>query len=255
MRLHVLTGCRELLQPEFLPSETAASLIGPAVRVATAYWISPGYGNKYHGFLQDEPGDCRTQAMALSLKDEFGARFEPLLILTELLDEIDADEQRELPAATAARRSQLTVLSEILACGHIRQLRLYGLALPAKADPDGYWAVPAGIVPGMVRDRIERLRTSTAINIVPEGVETRVIEATTDLSIFSVLYNNSLCNHLALRLAPRLSEHGWTCDLETLAGAIFKILANWNKKGIFLTLPLHADHLDAMTDLVCKRLL
>jgi hypothetical protein len=82
-----------------------------------------------------------------------------------------------------------------------------------------------------------------------------VIEATPDLSIFSTLYNNSLCNHFVLRLAPRLREQGLTCDAETLADAIFRILANWNREGIFLTLPLRTDHLDRVTELVYKGLL
>jgi hypothetical protein len=254
VRLHVLAGCRELLQPAFLAPEMPAGLIGPHVRVATAFWVSPKCGNNYHTFLQDEPGDCRTRTMALALKDGFATRFEPLLVLADLLNEVKSDEQRALPATVADRRSQLTVLSEILACGHVRQLQLYGLALPAKADPDGSWAVPAGIVPGTIRDRIEKLRV-TAVDMGPDAVGTRVIEATSDLPVFSTLYNNSLCNQLVLRLAPRLREQGWTCDPEILAAAIFRILAYWNREGIFLTLPLRADHLDAMTELVYEKVL
>lgn len=251
MRLHVLAGCRELLQPEFLSPEIAADLIGPRVRVATASWVFPQSGNYYHTFLQDHPEDCRTKVMALALKDEFGTRYEPLLVLPELLDEVKPDEQRALLATTIDRRSQLAVLSEILACGHVRQLQLYGLALPAKADPDGSWAVPAGIVPDAVHNRIERL--ASAVDIGPDAVETRVIEAAQDLSAFTTLYNNSLCNHLVRRLAPRFHERGWTCDVETLAGAVSRILAAWNRKGIFLTLPLRSDHLDAMTALVYEK--
>lgn len=251
----MLTGCRELLQPEFLPHEVTGDVIGPTVQVAKAYWISPGLGNKYHCFLQDEPGDRRTQAMALSLMEEFGTRIEPLLVLPELLDEVDADEVRKPPATEAQRRSQRTVLSEILAFGNFRQLRLYGLALPTKADPEECWAVPAGIVPGTVRDRIEKLRTLCAIDMKPESIQAQVIEATPELPIFSTLYNNSLCNNLVLRLVPRLSEQGWTCEPETFACALFKILSNWNRKGIYPTLPLHAHHLDAITEFVYKRLL
>lgn len=250
MRLHVLTGCRELLEPEFLAPEEAAGLIGPGVEIATAYWIAPGFGNKYHGFLQDEPGDGRTEAMAQALKDNFGTRFEPLLVLDELLGEAE-----EGQATAEDRRSQLAVLSEILACGHIRKLRLYGVALPSKADPEGCWAVPAGVVPGTVRERIERLRAASAIDTKLEAVDTRVIEATPDLPAFSTLYNNSVCNHLVLRLAPRLQEHGWAYEPDALAAAISKVLATWNRRGIFLTLPLRAEHLDAMTGLVYEKLL
>jgi hypothetical protein len=233
----------------------AAGLIGPRVRCVTAFWISPKCGNTYHAFLQEEPADCRTKAMALALKEGFGTRFEPLLVLADLLDEVRTDEQRTLPAAAVGRRSQLTVLSEILACGHIQQLQLYGVALPAKADPDGSWAEPAGIVPGTVRDRIEKLRSVSAADHGLDTVETRVIEATPDLPVFSTLYNNSVCNEFALRLAPRLRKQGWISDPQTLEGAIFRIVAGWNKKGIFLTIPLHTEHLDAMTEIIYERLL
>ena len=231
----------------------AAGLIGPRVRVATASWVSPQSGNNYHTFLQDQPGDCRTEVMALALKDEFGTRYEPLLVLPDLLDEVKPEEQRALPATSADRRSQLAVLSEILACGHIRQLQLHGLALPAEADPDGSWAVPAGIVPDAVHNRIERL--ASAVEFGPDAVETRVIEAAPDLPVFTTLYNNSLCNHLVRRLSPRLHEQGWTCDIETLADTVSRIFAAWNRKGIFLTLPLRSDHLDAMTALVYEKVL
>lgn len=255
MQLHVLAGSAELLQPEFLTPEAAAGLIGPRARVAQAFWISPSCGDEYHGFLQGEPGDRRTAVMASALKDGFGTRFEPLLILADLLDEIHPARQRKLPGIAMNLRSQLTVLSEILACGHVRQLHLHGLALPSNADPDESWAVPAGIVPGAVRDRMERLRTAVTGDMGAYAVETRVTEVTPDLPVFNTLCNNSLCAQFARRLEPRLLKHGWAPDPETLARAISGIFSDWNSKGIFLTLPLRPDHLDATEDLIFERLL
>jgi hypothetical protein len=129
------------------------------------------------------------------------------------------------------------------------------LALPAKADPEGSWAVPAGIVRGAVCDRIEKLRSVAIADLGSETVETQVIEATPDLPAFGTLYNNSVGNQFALRLAPRLREQGWTSDVELLPSTIVSILANWNKKGIFPALPLRADDLDAMTKLIYAKLL
>ena len=229
-------------------------MVGPRVRVAMASWISPECDDSYHAFLQDEPEDCRTKVMALSLKDNFGTRFEPLLVLPDLLDEAMSDGRPKLPAAAANRRSQLTVLSEILACGHVRQLQLYGVAVPAKADPDESWAVPAGLVPGTVRERIERLRAVTA-DLGADAIETRVIEATPELPAFGTVYNNALCHQFVSRLAPRLREQGLTCNSEALAAAISGVLEEWSKGGILLDLPLRTDHLDAVTELVYKRLL
>lgn len=254
MRLHVLTGCRELLQPEVLHPEIAAGMVGDRIRVATAFWIAPAFGDSYHDFLQDGGEDSRTGVLAQALKDDFGARFEPLLILPELLDHASPGPRREAPGPATERRSQLEVLSEILACGHVRELYLYGVALPVQADPDACWAIPTGIVPGKVRERIEGLRTASAA-FGPCTVQSRVIEATPDLPAFVTLYNNSLCNQIVRRLRPRLLEQGWACDTEILGRAISRILADRNAEGIFLDLPLRAGHLDAVTELVYKKVL
>jgi len=250
-----LAGSRDLFKPELLAPEIVADLIGPRVRLPQAYWISPTCGDRYHDFLQDEPGDRRTAVMAEALRDEFGTRFEPLLVLADLLDETMHDDQRASPDTAFDRRSQLTVLGEILACGHVRDLHLHGLALPSKADPDGSWAVPAGILPGAVRNRIERLRAAVAAHMESDAVEAHVMEVTPDLPAFNTLYNNAICAQFAYRLEPRLLELGWSSDSEELALAISEILSDWNAKGIFLGLPLLPAHLDRMTELLYKNLL
>jgi hypothetical protein len=225
------------------------------VQTATTAWLSPDRGSDYHAVLQDEPGDRRTEIMALALRDGFGSRFEPLLILPDLLNEVEARGERSVPAVAATRRSQLTVLSEIWTHGHLSQLRLYGLALPASADPEGSWAVPTGIVTSALHDRIERLRTFIVADAGPDAVETEVVEATPDLPVFGTLYDNSVCNQIVLRLVRRLREQGWSSDVEILSRTIGTILATWNKRGISPILPLRADDLDAMTRVVHAKLL
>lgn len=251
MRLHVLTGSRDLLHPEILLPEITADFVDPRARVAQAYWISPKCGDRYHHFLQDEPGDGRTAAMAEALKDGFGTRFEPLLILPDLLQEM----RDNAPPVPEDRRSQLTVVREILACGHVRDVRLHGLALPSKADPDGSWAVPAGIVPGTVRECIERLRKGLVDDAGVESVATRVAEITPDWPAFNSLYNNAVSTQLVLRLEPQLVRDGWSTDREKLGVAISRILAAWNSKGIYLGLPLGQARLDAIALHVYGRLL
>jgi len=255
VRIHVLAGCRDLLKPEILAPEVVADLIGPNVRVANAYWISPRCGDRYHAFLQDEPGDRRIAVMAQALKDGFETRFEPMLILADLLDEGKPDNERGSPGGPPDGRSQREVLSEILDTGHVRRLQLHGLALPSKADPDGSWAVPAGIDQSSVRERIERLRAVVADHLETDAVTTRVLEVNPDHSVFGSFYNNALCNQFARRLEPRMLEHGWAPDFEALAGAISSILSDWNGKGMYVGLPLREDHLESMTDLLFKRLL
>jgi hypothetical protein len=255
MRIHVLAGCRDLLEPEILVPEVAAEVIGPIARVAQAHWIGPECGDQYHDFLQDKPGDRRTAVMAQALKDGFGTRFEPLLILADLLDEDTWDDERVSPGAASNRRSQFEVLSEILDSGHIGHLQLHGLALPSKADPDGAWAIPARIVPGAVRERIERLRAGFAERMEPDAIGTRVLEVTPDLSFFSALYNNALSNHFARRAGSRLLKSGWAPDFKELAGAISSVLSDWNGKGMYLGFPLSEEHLESITDMLVKRLM
>jgi hypothetical protein len=255
MQLHVLAGCHELLRPAILTPEEAASLIGPHVKTATASWLSPRYGSHYHTFLQDEPGDFRTKVMAAALRDEFGTRFEPLLLLPDLLDEIDLTKRATSPSEDTNRRSQATTLLEIWSYGHFDRLRIYSLAVPVKADPDGCWAVTTGIATGPVRDRMENLRNTIATSIATDAIETRTLEATPDLSVFATLYNNSLGNHFALQLAPRLRQHGLTSDLETMPNAIVSILVDWSKKGISPSLSLRSRELDAMATAIYEKLI
>lgn len=247
MRMHVLAGCSELLQPRVFTAEEAQSLIGPRVRTASAAWLGPYPDGAYHAALQEEPGDSRTSVMARALNEEFGSRFEPLLVLPKLLDEANGS------PPTAGKRSQVTVLSEIEAYGHPREILLYGLGLPDEVDPEQAWAVPAGIVSSRVRERIEKLRADGIAQ--GDAVDVRVIEATSDLPAFPVLYANAICNELAQRLMPRLRSLGWAADDGALSKAIAAIVKDWNKKGLAPSLPLRARDLDAVADLVFKKLL
>ena len=114
---------------------------------------------------------------------------------------------------------------------------------------------PAAIVPGKVRDRIERLRGAVMAETHLEAVETRVIEITPDRPLFKALYNNAISNQLVRKLEPRLLEHGWTLDPEALSATIVGMLSDWNERGILAGLPLSSGNFDDMSDLVYNKLL
>jgi hypothetical protein len=228
--------------------EVVAGLIGPDVRVAKAYWLARNVGDEYHDFLQEEPDDRRTVVMAEAMKDGFGTRFEPLLVLPELLDE---DDSRDHPE----RRSQRAVLSEILACGYFEHVSLYGVALSPKSDPQGVWAEPAEIVTPVVAERIENLRAVFTAEIDPGSIATQVIEVSPDLPDFNVLFNNALCNSFASYLQPRMLDAGFAPDVGALAGAICGIVTEWNDRGMFVSWPLSKDHFNGLADTLYNSLM
>jgi hypothetical protein len=234
---------------------TAEQLIGPEVRVAQANWIAPECGDEYHEFLQEAPDDSRTAVMAEALREDFGARHQPLLVLPDLLEEVSRGERPESTETETEHRSQLTVLTEILAAGYVEDVQLHGLALPSKADPDGSWAVPAGTVPGTVRERIESLRLAVSEHIDANSIATHVTEVIPEMPVFNTLYNNALCNEFARRLEPRLIASGWSTDKAVLVSAISKILSNLNGRGVYLGLSLSSERLEEMADFIYKRLL
>lgn len=251
MQLHVLAGCSELLRPTYLSPEAAAGLVGPRVRIPRAFWISPRCGDRYHEFLQGHPGDRRTQVMAAAMNDDFGTRFEPLLILPGLLDELG--DQR--PHAHLDQRSQLTVLTEILECGHVQRLQLHALALPSSTDPEEFWAIQDNLVPDSVRSKVESLHAALASDAAPCEIETHVIEATAELPGFDTAYNNSLSAYFVRRLESRFLEYGWESNTALLSYSISTILSDWSAKGLSFITPLRSAHLDAIADLLFGQLL
>lgn len=255
MRLHVLAGCRDLLYPDILSPEAVADLISPGVMAARAYWLSPNAGDRYHTFLQDNAGDRRVSVLAEALYDGFGTRNEPLLVLADLLDESRHYDEPDSPEVAEGRRTQRAVVAEILEAGHVQELCIYGVALPSKSDPDDAWAVPAGLVPGIVRERIESLREGLGGDFDADAIVTRVIETTPDIPLFNKLLNNGVSNQLARHLQPRLREHGWETDLPALAQAVSDVLTTLNSRGLYAAVPLRPAHFAEMAELVLKRLL
>ena len=255
MRLNVLAGSRDLLRPEVLASKVVGNLVGHSVKAVTAYWIWPESGDKYHDFLQEKPGDDRTAVMAEAIRDGFGSRYQPLLVLADLLQECAFGARSKGGDTAADRRSQLAVISEILGRGYVRSLCLYGVSLPPDSDPDGCWAVPAGIVTEAVGEQMKALQAELSNQVEADSITAEVIEVTPELPAFRTLYDNALCNLFARRVEPRLRECGWAPDTDGVAGAISAILGEWNDRGMPLGLPLRQDHVDGLTELMLKNLL
>jgi hypothetical protein len=253
MRLHVMAGCDELLWPLALEPEALSGLIGPNVCVATAFWLSPESGTRYHTFLQEHPGDRRTKVMAMALRDSFGRRVEPLLILPGLLNEIDhADGPHTAPAG---RRSQLTVLAEIWGYGYFDELRLHAAALPAAADPDEVWAAPGRFVAPAVGKRLEELSTTIMAEVRPAEITEATIEIAPRNTQFGGMYRNAIAHHVERRLAPRLGEQGLRARSKTFTRTIAEILLDNENMGLTLAFPLRAAQLDAITEMIRRKCL
>jgi hypothetical protein len=255
MRLNVLAGSRDLLRPEILDSEVVGDLVGPCIKTVTAYWIWPEYGDHYHDFLQHKPGDSRNAVMAAAIRDGFGSRYQPLLVLADLLSECALGARVEGEDTAADRCSQLAVISEILGSGYVRNLCLHGVSLPPDSDPDGCWAMPAGIVTETVREQMKELQAELSNHVEADAITTDVIEVTPELPAFRSLYDNALCNQFARRLEPRLRERGWAPDTDSVAGALSAIVDAWNEQGMSLGLPFRQHHFESMTELLFKSLL
>ncbi len=255
MQLYVLAGSRDLLRPEIVAPEVVSRLVGPSIKAVPAYWLWPESGDHYHDFLQDNPADNRNAVIAEAMKDGFGSRFQPLLVLADLLDECVAGAPVENDNTAADRRTQLGVVSEILGSGHVRSLHLYGVSLPPDTDPDGCWAVPAGIITDSVRRQVEELRGELSSYLNEDAITTDVIAMTPELPAFRTVYNNAHCNQFARRLEARLREQGWAPNNDGVAAAISAILAAWDEQGMSLGLSLRRDHVEGMAELLFQNLL
>lgn len=252
MRLHVLAGCRELLRPDLLGATLTAGLIGERIRLAPAFWISQRCGVFYHDFLSDVPDDRRVEIFALSLREAFGTRFQPLVVLPELLDAAEAGGA----ASTGPEdpRASISVLCRIWSSGHFAQLSLHAIALPAAADPDGSWATAAGITAPPARDRLAALRAACLARGIASGaVETAVIEAGPDLPGFARLYRNAVASQVMTRLVPRLQSQGFATDHKALGRRVGEVFRNWTNRGISPSLPLREDQLDSIADSLFAR--
>lgn len=254
MRLHVIAGSRDLLLPCHMAPESIERLAGDRIRVAKAGWISGRCGERYHGFLQDEPLDARTRIMGQALREEYGKRFEPLIVLPHLLDEAAPHGSSATGGSDPERRSQQTVLGEIIDSGNITHLRVMAVALPATVDPEGAWAARAGITASAAKERLGRLE-ATGLTPGVEKLDTEVLRLDPGSPAFEEAYTNALCQYSVSKLSPQLSDAGWETERQKLAAACSRRLLAWNDDGLIPKPHLHHDQLDGITDALLNTLL
>lgn len=248
MHLHILTGYAEFFRPAILPPEEIGEIAGPNIRPVSARWLSRECGDEYHDFLQEDPGDRRVAVLADAIRNDFGERFEPLLVLPELLT--------EQPAADEAdKRSQLAVLSELLASGHFDHVMLYGLALAEDSDPDDCWAGQLGIAAAQAGTRLEQLCASLSGENDKASLTHRVVEVLPAVHCFDSLFNNALANALSCRLEPQLRSTGWRIEKPALATAIVEMLSELNDRGLFVEQPVGERLMQELASNLKNRLL
>lgn len=251
MRLHVLAGCRDLLSPVLLAPEVTVDLVSSGLRLPTAFWISDRCGCFYHDFLQDGPDDRRLDVFALSLRENFGERFEPLLVLPDLLEDgnsVQGERALRDQGAVEDKRSALAVLAELCRRTAPARLHLHAVTLAAEADPEAACTASAGITPPLVRAALDRLCDALAARGVMAGmVETRVIGMIPDHPAFQELYRNAVANQITRRLANRLDARGWVTDRNVLRQHVADRLKNQTRKGISLGLHLNDAQLEKIS--------
>jgi hypothetical protein len=250
MRLHVLAGCRALLIPDALRGMQIPILLDePKIRIATAFWLSPRCGQFYHDFLLEAENDNRVAVFARSLREDFGNRFEPLVVLPELITETTAAIPPE-----HGRRGTLDVLLE-LCKERAEGIMLHALVLPRGVDADGSWAGPDELLAPQARGRLDGLRaTLAASGLQPERIETRVAVLPRAAPGFAQVFRNAISRQIAKRIRPRLGREGLDAEIPRLEAAIARILAGWNEAGIVPANALGADALDVLSERVSAKL-
>lgn len=86
LKVHVAVGARPLLGPDAVPGDALASLIGPNIAPVPVLWAPPVPGRQGHDFLLSSEGPA-VAIMGRALVRDFGARDEPMLIFSHLLQD------------------------------------------------------------------------------------------------------------------------------------------------------------------------
>lgn len=251
LRLHLLAGCRALLAPAPLAGEEFAILLGePRLRNATAYWLSSSCGRFYHDFLLEIQDDSRVAVFARSLAENFGDRFEPLIVLSNLIDETNG---ALLPSQ--GMRAALDVLLEIRQEQPNLGLVLHAIALPEEIDADGSWVGSGELLASQARARLEGLRTTlAAAGQDPSRIEISVTETAHTDAGFGQLVRNAIASQIAKRLEPRLATEGLDTDPLRLEATIAQILTGWSAAGMQPARSLGAPQLDTLSERIFSAL-
>ncbi len=247
-RLHLLAGCRALLAPLPLRGEQIALLLGDEkLRSATAFWLSPRCGRFYHDFLLEADEDPRVAVFAQTLRENFGDRFEPLIVLPDLIG--------ETASAVPLARSPLDVLLEIRRRQPDMGLVLHALTLPAGTDADASWVKSGELLASQTLGRLDGLRaTLAAAGHDPVRIEIRTTEVSPAVPGFEHVLRNAVASQIALRLEPQLAMEGLAADIPRLETAIAQILAGWSVAGLKPARSLGTPEFEALSGRVSAAL-
>ena len=202
MRLHLLAGCRDLLLPLPLAPELAAGLIGPQVRVATAFWLAPPRRARLPRLPARRPGDRRLEVFALALQRELRR---PL----RAAGGAAGAARRGAPAAAAGAGSR----SELLrGSGPTRSLRGWCCTRSPCPRPPTRRAPgrrPPGCSPPRRRRGSRRWRPPAPRAACPRrALETRLTAAAPELPAFAALWRNAVAGRLAAQRAAAARRGG-----------------------------------------------
>lgn len=242
MRLHVLAGSGALLRPEPVPAGPLAALTGPRTRPVTAYWFSRHCAPGLYDFLLEPVRDGRIQVLAHALRENFGTRAEPLLVMPGLLD-------ARPPAAPM--RAPRAVLREIWSHRPAAELALRALALPEGIDGGDGWAGDAGLLAEAVHHRLDALRAEIGETAGDASISVGVIEPRPEDPGFATVLRNAVAHQVTAQAAPHLAEAGLAAGPAALRTAVAGLLAAWEADGLHPVRPLGSD---AMARL-CARVL
>lgn len=245
MRLHVLAGCGALLRPLLPPPAALAALVGPPegalvgppLQAPAAAWLARGAGAADHDFLLEPAEDARVAVFAAALRDNFGARVEPLTLLPDALG---------TPGAPAAAPAAIAALHALWRLRPAARLVLHAIVLPEAVDGGAGWVAAAGLDAATARRRLEALRDSLAA----EGGDVGAIEVATvapapGSGIFGTALRNALAHEAAARAGASLAPAGLAAA-PGLAAAAARRLAAWDAQGVVPGLPLDAGALDRL---------
>jgi hypothetical protein len=252
MHLHVIAGAHDLLHPAAIDGAELAGLVGPEARIATAFWLSKECGKHDHDFLRED-ADGRIAVFARSLRDGFGTRFSPVIVLPDLLDEVAG-----APAGQPDRLGSLAVLHEILRLCPSCRVTLHAIALPAGtvAAQDGAATGLERLLPSWTGGRLDGLRAAVvAAGHAAEDIGANLIEAGPAVPLSDMLLRNALARRITRRIAVRLAEHHLHAERAALQTAAVRVLKRWDQAGILPMTPIGNADLDRLAGRIAAVLL
>lgn len=229
-----------LLRPFLPPTALLAELLGgETLRAPEALWLARDAGVADHDFLLAPVKDGRIEVFATALRENYGARFEPLALLPDVLGSPDEP-------ATEAAGAALATLWRLRPAA---QATLHAVALPAGVDDGDGWVAATGLDAAAAATRLEALRATLASgaegDASAEAITTLVSEVGPGAPVFDLLLRNALAHALAARAAAAIADAGLAPGTG-LVRAAARLLTAWADNGLVPALPLDDARLGRM---------